>query len=250
MGTAVQTPERDTGGWPLLFGLMAVSALAHVVTIVLLPHTRPPVDKKNVVEMAFYQPPPPPPPKVEEPEKPKELEKPKPKPIVKADTPKPPEPLPPPPNDTPPEQPTKPVPIVVGVTLSSTTAAGGFAVQVGNTTMGKASDKVVDAANVKPYSAPKYAPPGSADSDPELIGDVRIVYPPDALKAQVEGNVRLRLTVSAEGNVEKVVILDGPGYGLNEAARDALSRARFKPAMKGGEPVGYTIVWTYTFVID
>jgi len=252
MGTAVQTPERDTGGWGLLFGLIAVSAVLHVVTVALMPDTRPPPPKHTVVEMAFYEPPkpPPPPPKVEEPEPPRPIEKVKLKPIVKADTPKPPEPLPPPPNETPPEQPTKPVPIVVGVTLSSTTAAGGFAVQVGNTTMGKASDKVVDAANVKPYAAPKYAPPGSADSEPEPIGEFKIPYPEEAKKADVEGNVKLRVTTDEEGRVVDVVVISGPGYGLNEAAREALKRARFKPAMKGGSPVGYTFPYTYVFLLD
>lgn len=256
MGTAVQTPERDTGGWPLLFGLMAVSAAVHAGLVVAMPHDRPAPPKNSIVEMAFYEPPPPPPPppKVEEPEPPKELEPPKPKPIVKADTPKPKEDLPPPPNDTPPEQPTKPVPIVVGVTLSSTTATGGFAVQVGNTTMGKASDQVVDAANVKPYAAPKYAPPGSADSDPELLnnGDLAtIAYPPEAKQNDIEGTVRLKITLDASGHVEQVVVLAGPGYGLEEAARQAiLTRAKFKPAMKSGEPVGYTFVYGFVFVLD
>jgi protein TonB len=220
--------------------------------VVLLPHTRPAAPKNTVVEMAFYEPPPPPPPpKVEEPEPPKPLDRPKPKPLVKADTPKPKEDLPPPPNDTPPEQPTKPVPIVVGVTLSSTTAAGGFAVQVGNTTMGKASDTVVDAANVKPYAAPKYAPPGSADSEPELLGDeVKVPYPEEARRNDIEGSVRLKVTLDAKGLVENVVVISGPGYGLNEAAREALRRFRFKPATKGGEPVGYTFIYTYTFLLD
>lgn len=252
MGTAVHYPERHTGGGPLLLVLLAVSAIAHVVTFVALPATAPDRGPKNtVVEMAFYEPPPPPPPKVEEPEPPKELEKPKLKPVVKVETKKEPEPLPPPPNETPPpETPQKPVPIVVGVTMSSTTAGGAFAVQVGNTTYGKASDKVVNAADVKPYAAPKYAPPGSADSEPELMGEVKIDYPEEARKNDVEGSVRLRVTLTAEGKVENVVVLSGPGYGLNEAARDALRRFRFKPAMKSGEAVGYTFVYTYTFLLD
>lgn len=252
MGTTVYEPQRDTGAGLVMLALLAASALAHVVTFIALPSTAPDRGPKStVVEMAFYEPPPPPPPKVEEPEPPKELEKPKPKPLVKVETKKPPEPLPPPPNEAPPpETPSKPVPLVVGVTMSSTTAAGGFAVQVGNTTYGKASDQVVNAADVKAYAAPKYAPPGSADSEPELLGEVKIDYPEEARKNEVEGSVRLRVTLSPEGKVENVVVLSGPGYGLNEAARDALRRFRFRPAMKAGEPVGYTFVYTYTFLLD
>jgi protein TonB len=251
MGNAVQIPERDTGGRPLLLGFLALSAVAHVVTFIALPSTAPPRGPQaSPVEMAFYEPPPPPPPKVEEPEPPKELEKPRPKPVVKVETPKPPEAVPPPPNEEPPPQPTRPVPLVVGVTMSSTAVGGTFAVQVGNTTYGKASNQVVDAAEVKPYAAPKYAPPGSADSEPELIGEVKIPYPEEARKNDIEGSVRLKVTISAEGIVENVVVLSGPGYGLNEAARDALRKFRFKPARKGGEAVGYTFIYTYTFLLD
>ncbi|MEW5740848.1 MAG: energy transducer TonB [Myxococcota bacterium] len=244
-------PERDTGGWPLLLGFMALSALAHVVTIVALPSTAPPRGPDHSpVEMAFYEPPPPPPPKVEEPEPPRELEKPKPKPPVKVETPKPPEEAPPPPNEEPPPTPTKPVPLVIGVTMNSTAVGGSFAVQVGNTTYGKASDKVVDPSEVKPYAAPKYAPPGSADSEPELIGEVKIPYPDEARKNDIEGSVRLKVTLNAQGVVEDVVVISGPGYGLNEAARDALRKFHFKPATKAGEAVGYTFIYTYTFLLD
>lgn len=238
----------------MLAGLLVLSAVVHLVTFLVLPSTAPDRGSaKKTVEMEFYEPPPPPPPKVEEPEPPKPLDppKPKPKPVVKVDTPKPPEDVPPPPNEAPPpETPQKPVPIVVGVTMSSTTAGGSFAVQVGNTTYGKAADTVVDPSQVKAYSAPKYAPPGSADSEPELMGEVKIPYPPEAQKSEIEGSVRLKVTLSAAGQVENVVVISGPGYGLNEAARDALRRFRFKPAMKGGEAVGYTFIYTYTFLLD
>lgn len=238
----------------MLAGLLVLSAVVHLVTFLVLPSTAPDRGSaKKTVEMEFYEPPPPPPPKVEEPEPPKPLDppKPKPKPVVKVDTPKPPEDVPPPPNEAPPpETPQKPVPLVVGVTMSSTTAGGSFAVQVGNTTYGKASDTVVDPSQVKAYSAPKYAPPGSADSEPELMGEVKIPYPPEAQKSEIEGSVRLKVTLSAAGQVENVVVISGPGYGLNEAARDALRRFRFKPAMKGGEAVGYTFIYTYTFLLD
>lgn len=249
--------DEDEAGLGLLAGLLLVSLAAHVVTVLTLPDTlRSPPPRRNV-EMEFYEPPPPPP-KVEEPPRPpdppKELEKPKVKPVVvKVD--KPPEPKkveePPPPNQEPPkEPPAKPVPIVVGISMSSTTAAGGFAVQVGNTTYGKASDKVVDPSEVKAYAAPKYAPPGGADTEPVMLGEVKVPYPDEAKKNEIEGSVRLKVTLDPTGVVQDVVIISGPGYGLNEAARDALRKFKFKPATKGGEAVGYTFVYTYTFLLD
>jgi protein TonB len=141
------------------------------------------------------------------------------------------------------------VPLVVGISMSSTTAVGGFAVGVGNTTYGKAQAPV-DPDTVKPYAAPRYLPPGSADSEPQVLSEVKVPYPEEAKKGEVEGSVRLKVTLEPTGEVKEVVVLSGPGYGLNEAARAALRRFRFKPATKGGEAVGYTFIYTYTFELN
>ncbi|MFZ5439803.1 MAG: energy transducer TonB [Myxococcota bacterium] len=239
----------------LFAGMFALSLIAHVVGVYELPSRAVVAERNRRVEMEFYEPPKPPPPPPEEPKKeePKPLEPPKVKlkPIVKADAPPPPKNEPPPPNqEPPPETPQKPVPIVVGISMSSTTAAGGFAVQVGNTTYGKASDKVVDAADVKPYSAPKYAPPGGADTEPVVVAEYKEAYPAEAKQNDVEGSVRLKVTIDPTGKVENVVIISGPGFGLNEAARDWIRKSKFKPATRGGEPVGYTFIYTYTFLLD
>ncbi len=232
--SSTSTPDRprnrdDLSLWFFL-GMLVLSAGGHLIAIYELPGMLARKTVSHRVEMEFYEPPPPPPPKVDEPPK---------------------EDLPPPPNDAPPpETPTKPVPIVVGISMSSTTAAGGFAVQVGNTTYGKASDKITDPSQVKAYNAPKYAPPGGADTEPVMLGEVKIPYPDEAKKNEIEGSVRLKVTLDPTGVVTEVAVISGPGYGLNEAARDALRKFRFKPATKGGEAVGYTFVYTYTFLLD
>src|SRR6185295_8936074 len=100
--------------------------------------------------------------------------------------------------------------------------------------------KAPNPAEVQAYKAPKYVPPGGADSDPVVDGEVKIPYPEEAKRAQIEGTVRLRITVDLDGRVVEVKVLSGPGYGLDEAARDAIKRFKFKPAMKGGEAVSTT----------
>lgn len=246
--------RREGDGWGILLGLVVASIVGHAATLFVLPNY-PPVAPKRTVQMDFYEPPPPPPKVEEEPPKPpKPLDPPKVKPPpVKMAEVKPPPKLdaPPPPNETPPpEASAKPVPLVIGVTMDSTTATGGFAVQVGNTTYGKASDKVVDPSEVKAYRAPVYVPPGGADTEPQLLGEFKIPYPEEARKNEVEGTVRLKVTLDPEGGVKEVAVITGPGYGLNEAARDALRKFRFKPATKGGENVGYTFIYNYTFLLD
>lgn len=254
MSASGQHRSDDHKSLWFLAGALAFSMVVHVGTMATLPGVMSRAAPSKTTEMEFYEPPPPPP-KVEEPEpeppKPLEKVKLKPPPVKLAEVVKPKEDVPPPPNEEPPpETPQKPVPIVVGISMSSTTQAGGFAVQVGNTTYGKASDKIVDAADVKPYAAPRYAPPGGADTEPVMLGEVKIPYPDEAKKNEIEGSVRLKVTLDPEGLVTAVAVISGPGYGLNEAARDALRKFRFKPATKGGETVGYTFVYTYTFLLD
>jgi protein TonB len=157
---------------------------------------------------------------------------------------------PPPPTEEAPKPDDKPPPIVIGVQLSGTSTAGGFAAPVGNSAMGGVAPKAVNPDEVKPYKAPKYVPPGGADSDPVAQDEIKIPYPEEAKKAGIEGTVRLRITVDFEGRVVEVKVLSGPGYGLDEAAREALKRFKFKPAMKGGEAVSTTITYNYTFLLD
>lgn len=247
MRTAAFQPESSR--WGLLTFLVVSSALGHFMTLWLLPARAPERLATTTVEMELYTPPPPPPPPVEEPPKPLEKPKAKPAPVKLAEV-KPPPDAPPPPNDTPPPEPAKPVPLVVGISMTSTTAAGGFAVQVGNTTYGKSADTVVDPSQVKPYSAPRYLPPGGADTEPTLLSEEKIPYPEEARRNEIEGHVRLKVRINPAGTVEEVLVLSGPGYGLNEAARDALKRSRFRPATQGGEAVGYTFIYTYTFLLD
>jgi protein TonB len=238
--------------WAVLLGMLLCSVLFHLLSFRLLPtEGRKAVEMNKPVEMLIVETPPPPPPPKEEP---KEEPKPKvkaPPPQVRVDAPKPPpkEAAPPPPNQPPPPD-AKPAPLVIGMTLDSTTAAGGFAAPVGNTAYGKTAEKAVDPNTVRAYAAPKYLPPGGADTEPEVLGEVKISYPEEAKKNEIEGTVRLKVSVDAQGVVQEVVVVSGPGYGLNEAARDAVRRFKFKPATKKGEAVGAVLVYNYTFLLD
>lgn len=204
------------------------------------------------IEVSVVAPPPKPEPPPPEPEKPKPVEPPKPKlpPPVKVAVVKPPPEEPPPPQEEAKEPPKEPPPLFVGVKMSSTSTNGAFAAPVGNTAYGAMPKAAPAPAEVKPYNAPKYVPPGSADRDPEVADEFKIPYPDEARRAGIEGTVRLRIVVDTEGRVVDVKVLNGPGYGLNDAARDAIKKFKFKAAIKGGEPVSTTMVYNYTFLLD
>ncbi len=72
---------------------------------------------------------------------------------------------------------------------------------------------------------------------PVLMKQTPPVYPARAQRFGVEGNVQLRITISGEGKVSDVEVLDGLPHGLTEAAVEAVRRWRFKPATARGRPV-------------
>jgi periplasmic protein TonB len=214
-----------------------------------------------VVEVEPPKPPPPPEP-VKEPEPPKPepvkvapKPAPKPPPVQVAEAQKPPPPpsdAPPPPNDTPPpEQPPKPAPLVVGISMSSTSSAGSFAAPVGNTLYGKTADRPTDPDKVQAYSAPKYTPLYQVDQQPRVLVDPKVPYPEEARRAGMEGSVVLAITIDPEGKVVAAKVVKGNlGYGLDEAALKGIRAFHFSPATKNGEPVSTTINFTYTFLLD
>jgi periplasmic protein TonB len=151
---APEPPRRAAWLWGFVgFSLAVHAAVLAWLTVTPVPAT----PQKRVTELVMIEverPPPPPVPEARpEPEKPippevRKLFKPKLDPRLLVQ---------PPPNDQAPEEkPAEPPPVVVGLTLRSTTTAGSFDAPVGNTLAGKPPDKAVDPATVKPSPVPLY----------------------------------------------------------------------------------------------
>ncbi len=70
---------------------------------------------------------------------------------------------------------------------------------------------------------------------------IRPEYPELALEAGIEGTVVVDFFVDKTGTVSEIYIAQGiPNTGLDEAAMDAVSRAKWKPAVQQDKKVG---VW-------
>ncbi|MBZ0234765.1 MAG: TonB family protein, partial [Deltaproteobacteria bacterium] len=80
--------------------------------------------------------------------------------------------------------------------------------------------------------------------------DARKSYPAEARRLGVEGKLRVRLVVDANGKVTQAKLLGSLGHGLDELA---LARARaieFVPAKDANDkPVASVVVWTFTFTL-
>ncbi|HEU4384177.1 MAG TPA: TonB family protein [Anaeromyxobacteraceae bacterium] len=158
---------------------------------------------------------------------------------------------PPPPNQPPaPEAPARAAPVRIGVAMEATTSAGAVAAPVGNTLHGRMPERAPDPSEAQPYRAERYALPTQVTSLPEPV-EVSVPkdeYPPEAARAGVEGEVKLRLLVDETGRVREATVLRDPGHGLGPAAaRIAKRYLRFKPALRGGEAVATEIPYTMLF---
>jgi periplasmic protein TonB len=80
--------------------------------------------------------------------------------------------------------------------------------------------------------------------------DARKDYPAEALQLGIEGKIRVRLTVSAEGQVTAAVLLNKLGHGLDQVALTQARRLEFVPAKDDRDrAVASFVVWTFTFTL-
>ena len=92
--------------------------------------------------------------------------------------------------------------------------------------------------------------PGNGVSLPRVIKEVKAEYTDAAKQQRIQGSVRMETVVLASGEPSDIKVttsLDDQ-YGLDEAARRALSEYRFEPGRKDGKavPVLITVEMTFT----
>lgn len=95
------------------------------------------------------------------------------------------------------------------------------------------------AANGQPLGRAQAAPAlTQARFDAAYLNNPAPTYPPFSLRLHEEGRVLLRVNVSAAGGALAVQLAQSSGHPrLDKAAREAVTRWRFVPASRGGEPI-------------
>lgn len=78
---------------------------------------------------------------------------------------------------------------------------------------------------------------------------VKPAYTEEARQAQVEGAVRVEVTVDEAGGVKNVQVLRGLGYGLDEAAVEAIRRMTFNPGTRCGRPAIAQVTFNLRFAL-
>jgi len=85
----------------------------------------------------------------------------------------------------------------------------------------------------------------------DYLHNPKPAYPAMARRLNQEGEVLLRVRVSAEGNPLSVEIAKSSGFTLlDEAARNAVRQWRFVPARRGGEPIESWVGVPVVFRLD
>jgi len=96
---------------------------------------------------------------------------------------------------------------------------------------------------------PTRPPETSVYTPVEILFKPKPVYTMDARDARVEGEVSLEVVFLATGEIRVGRVLRGLGHGLDEAAQQAATLVRFKPATRGGVPVDTPATIRITFAL-
>ena len=81
----------------------------------------------------------------------------------------------------------------------------------------------------------------------EVLSKPAVQYTAEARQLHIQGDVILRVTFTASGQVIVNSVVHGLGHGLDEEARRVASQIRFRPATRNGQAIDSTTNITITF---
>lgn len=121
---------------------------------------------------------------------------------------------------------------------TGTANRGGYGGKVASA--GIPSMPVAAAAISQTKSEPQY-------TELEVLSKPPVRYTQEAKQAKVQGDVVLRVTFRADGQVVVNEVIRGLGHGLDQEATREAEHIKFRPATKDGHPVNLTTNITITF---
>jgi protein TonB len=128
---------------------------------------------------------------------------------------------------------------------TSDTSVDSVQEKAGNTVAKEMDDLILDKDD--PQALPIPTDEYLVKSMPVVLKEVRAIYPELAREKGIEGAVILEVLVDQQGKVRNVKLIQGPGFGLNEAALQALWQFEFRPATTIEGHVAVIIRYTYRF---
>jgi len=132
--------------------------------------------------------------------------------------------------------------------VASAGLPGGTGTGNGNSTYG--NGKVATAGIPAVQRTVSAVPPPTEtpkSTNLEVISKPPVRYTEEARALKIQGDVVLRVTFTANGQVEVQGVVHGLGHGLDEEARRVAQQIRFHPATRNGQAVDMTTNITITF---
>ncbi len=112
--------------------------------------------------------------------------------------------------------------------------------------IGKVASTGIPAAPTAVLAAPRPVT-GPAATNLEVLSKPQPEYTSEAKQLRVQGDVILRVTFTASGQVVVQGVVHGLGHGLDEEARRVAQQIRFRPATRNGQAVDMTTNITISF---
>lgn len=138
-----------------------------------------------------------------------------------------------------------PVPVfgLSNKTLLDTSGASTVEIKAGNTIAKEIDNLKAENDDALPIPTDEFL----VTQMPRIKKEIRAQYPEVARNARIEGPIVLDLLISADGVVVDVKVVSGLGYGLDEAAVNAIKLFEFEPAKVQDQKVAVKIRYTYRF---
>jgi len=95
--------------------------------------------------------------------------------------------------------------------------------------------------------APGARPQEPASTPIVVLAKPLPTYTAEARQLKIQGDVTLQVRFMASGQVEVLRVISGLGHGLDEQAKLAAERIRFRPATRGGHAVDEVSIIHVTF---
>lgn len=134
----------------------------------------------------------------------------------------------------------EPLPVLHGQIVIPFSDANTILTQPGT---GLAFDIVAPSAGLAPVLV-------AARPDPRFLSDFQPGYPPSMIRAQIEGQVTVRVHITARGRVEEIDLVSASDPASWDATRrQALHHWRFRPATRDGVPVASVREMTVQFTL-
>ena len=146
-----------------------------------------------------------------------------------------PPPLPPPPAEPVPPTRTHPVARTAPVVPVALPVPERGPIEVAATTTMSVSDPLPAPSLPVAGSVADGAGAGGPSRRLAYDGVLKLRYPPLAVRQRLQGRVLLNVLVDAEGQVQRIEVARSSGHAdLDNAARDAVQRAHFRPVLRDG----------------